>query len=1535
VSRRSKGSAIVAALVAALAAVALAATPASAKQIQDYAFQGSFTGAGSTGGAFSSNLTGVAINESNGRVYVLDSNGSGFGAEVKLSQFNATGEAIPWSGLPGVSTFSPGTGAGGIDFAYDNFGNGGGIYFYGSVEGRTFGAWNTDGTQRLTGFNQEGNRCGMGLDPEGYVYAGSGQWAPRFNGANGLPAGGETYFYEQQTCHITFDSEGYAYLNKASGYSSGQPGLYKYYKGEENQTCCGFDQGFGDHSSLKISYVNTRYSAADLSTNDIYAIENGNMVTEYSPQGQPITSFGGAEGAFTGLTGSTGVAVNGTNHDVYVTMRGPTPRVVIFHQLPPITVPDATTNAAAHPDKKSAVLTGTINPDGLATTECKFEWGSTTQYLGGSVPCDEGNVFGGSTDATVTHEVTSLTPGNRYHYRVAAKNANNHWSYGADRVFEASLAPSATPIIVDRVNTDGARFTLNINPNGGTTHYHFEVGPEDCEVSSCVSIPASDEALESRLETEQVSQTATGLSADTLYHVRLIAENGAGKVVIPYVFRTYPSPPTEDKCENRQVRQQTSTSLLLDCRAYELVSAANAGGYDVESDLVPGQTPFSGYPDAEDRVLYGLHFGSVPGVAGSPPNHGLDPYVAERGEGGWHTRYVGIPADGMADEDPFGSPLLAADQGLNSFAFGGQAICDPCFNGLGTNIPLRLNGGAPQPGMAGSLNPGESAPEGYVAKYMSADGSHLVFGSAKKFEPAGAAGALTIYARDLDSGTTEVVSTDAAGATMSGPNVASLDVSGNGSRVVIGDRTSTDAAGNDHYHLYMHLAGTAQSADLTPGGSALYSGMSSDGSRVFVTTTDPLLSADTDTSADIYEAAVSPAGAASLRLVSVKSTGAASNSDGCSPAGYPESWNAVTGNGKCSAVAFAGGAGVGSDGTFYFVSPEQLDGSAGEANQANLYLVRPGGDPEFVETIDSAVGKAPQGPPEHPLVDEDLTGEAHEGAEALAVDQSNGDIYVAETGNDKVARYTSAGAPHNFSSAQPYIEGNRITGLNLEGSSTSQVAVDNAPGSPFNGDLYVTGLSKIQVFAPSGESLGEITGSENLASSFGEACGVAVDQSSGALYIGDYGYEVVWQYTPKSGATAPITDSDYEVKAILIPGFTPCNVAADTAGHVYASRWANGPVRAFEAASFEAPYALQSGTELDANSRALATDPVNDDLYVNEGNKIQIFDSSGEPLNTVGSGFLSGSRGVAVNGASHHVYAPNALKIADFGYSPAPWHPIDNPAVINGVKQAGAPGTGDFQITPTGRYAAFASSLSLTGFANLGRSEIYRYDAQEDTLECASCATTGAAAKSDTTLTPRGLNLSEDGRVFFTSDEGLVLSDTNEKRDAYEWSGGTKVGIVSTGRSLADSSLLSVSQSGKDVFFFTRDVLVPEDENGGAVKIYDAREGGGYLQRTTTLPCAASDECHGPGTQEPPPPNINSVTGEGAERQSGEDRCAGLERQAQAATSKARHLRRMSQKSSGPRQARALRKQARRAARKAKRLRKRATACKRSSGGAG
>ena len=146
-------------------------------------------------------------------------------------------------------------------------------------------------------------------------------------------------------------------------------------------------------------------------------------------------------------------------------------------------------------------------------------------------------------------------------------------------------------------------------------------------------------------------------------------------------------------------------------------------------------------------------------------------------------------------------------------------------------------------------------------------------------------------------------------------------------------------------------------------------------------------------------------------------------------------------------------------------------------------------------------------------------------------------------------------------------------------------------------------------------------------------------------------------------------------------------------------------------------------------------------------------------------------------------------------------------------------------------------------------------------------------ATGDASLPRHGLGLSDDGRVFFNSTEGLVDRDLNEKEDAYQWEpkgfdlgqgappcqrDGGCVELLSTGTSPFAVELLGISSDGTDAYFFTRDKLAEEDENGNTVKIYDARVVRRLPVRSAPPQCKASDECHGPGTPAPAPPQIKS-----------------------------------------------------------------------------
>jgi hypothetical protein len=523
---------------------------------------------------------------------------------------------------------------------------------------------------------------------------------------------------------------------------------------------------------------------------------------------------------------------------------------------------------------------------------------------------------------------------------------------------QPAAAPRAlAPLTVERIRSQGVVLGSSLIANGAPVTYHFEYGTDTSYGSSNPPLPAPKSHF-----TVPLSSALSGLQPDTTYHVRLVATNAAGTTYGPdTVFTTYPAQVGgPDPCPNALARKQTSARQLPDCRGYELVSAADTGGYDVESSLVPGQAPFPGYPQARDRVLYAVHGGAIPGPWNAT-NRGPDPYLATRGASGWRTSYLGLPANLNPQAGSFSSVLGEADQRLSTLAFAGPGLCSPCFTngGLETGIPVRAPNGQLVQGMAGSLSgsvPATAMPEGKIARYFSADGTKLLFASEYAFEPgANSGGDLTVYERNLTAGTTEIVSTDPSGNALTG-TVSGLDVSAEGSRVVFGKGVSIDAVGNEYLHPYLHIAGREGSIDLAPATTSgvLYAGMTADGSKVFFTSADKLTGEDTDNSSDLYEADVDSSG--SLHL-SVKT---ASDSDACNPVANAdgEHWNSAAGVADCSAVAISGGGGVAAaTGAIYFLSPESFGGQ-GTPNQPNLYLAHPNGSISLVGTLE----------PDNPLV---------------------------------------------------------------------------------------------------------------------------------------------------------------------------------------------------------------------------------------------------------------------------------------------------------------------------------------------------------------------------------------------------------------------------------------------------------------------------------------------------------------------------------------------------------------------------------------
>jgi DNA-binding beta-propeller fold protein YncE len=173
------------------------------------------------------------------------------------------------------------------------------------------------------------------------------------------------------------------------------------------------------------------------------------------------------------------------------------------------------------------------------------------------------------------------------------------------------------------------------------------------------------------------------------------------------------------------------------------------------------------------------------------------------------------------------------------------------------------------------------------------------------------------------------------------------------------------------------------------------------------------------------------------------------------------------------------------------------------------------------------------------------------------------------------------------------------------------------------------------------------------------------------------------------------------------------------------------------------------------------------------------------------------------------------------------------------------------RVSADGAYLAFASTQSLTGYENTNAGgfevpEVFLYSAASADLACASCNPSGEAPTEGAILerhygsAPR--YLSSGGRVFFDTADALVPSDTNGQRDVYEYERG-HIYLISSGTSASPSWLLDASASGDDVFFLTRQSLLPQDTNAEELSIYDARVHGGFPLRVSPPSCSTADAC--------------------------------------------------------------------------------------------
>jgi hypothetical protein len=245
------------------------------------------------------------------------------------------------------------------------------------------------------------------------------------------------------------------------------------------------------------------------------------------------------------------------------------------------TAPAATTNTPPTINDTSVTLSGTVNPNGAATTGY-FRYATTSpgtcnDTFGTRVPATGAQDLGSSYSASVfTLSATGLAPTTTYYYCVIAQNALGT-TMGAVVQFTTKDRPAVTTAAASSITSSSAILNGTGNPNGASATGWFRLfssDPGSCsDVGGIARIPSSGgQNLGTGTTVASYgynTNTVTSLSPGTTYYYCALASNtfgtGAGSVVS---FTTAPAIPSVS----------TGSASALTSTTATLNGSANPGG---------------------------------------------------------------------------------------------------------------------------------------------------------------------------------------------------------------------------------------------------------------------------------------------------------------------------------------------------------------------------------------------------------------------------------------------------------------------------------------------------------------------------------------------------------------------------------------------------------------------------------------------------------------------------------------------------------------------------------------------------------------------------------------------------------------------------------------------------------------------------------------------------------------------------------------------------------------------------------------------
>ncbi len=192
--------------------------------------------------------------------------------------------------------------------------------------------------------------------------------------------------------------------------------------------------------------------------------------------------------------------------------------VGLFASSAQAAAPTATTGPTTSVGATSATVTGTVDPGGTSTS-WYVEYGTSTSYGSKTSSTSAGS---GTSTANVSANLSGLTDGTTYHYRVVATNADGT-SRGDDGILTTLATPDVSTGSASSISASSATLNGTVDPNGRATTYYFEYG-----TSTSYGTKTSSKSAGSATNAQSENAGISGLQAGHTYHFRIVASSDAG-----------------------------------------------------------------------------------------------------------------------------------------------------------------------------------------------------------------------------------------------------------------------------------------------------------------------------------------------------------------------------------------------------------------------------------------------------------------------------------------------------------------------------------------------------------------------------------------------------------------------------------------------------------------------------------------------------------------------------------------------------------------------------------------------------------------------------------------------------------------------------------------------------------------------------------------------------------------------------------------------------------------------------------------------